>query len=253
LLGAGRESLQRQISRYSDLLDVLKGRAPFFERFKSWAEVVEYLNPTKLNSPQGDIALGALIRMHQEHRDHRWSTILLAICWPLLQILYKARLKAVSAEQKGTLWSDISWLFIKTINKPALRERQERFSAMIYNYVLHDLKHINMTNREENSRLCGLDAKEVLRDYHAVSEVDWNIQQIDITKSWKRLKEQGRLDDIDFHLVRATILYDEPLIEYACRLGLDYEFVKKRKQRAIKILKKLLIVCPQIKKKTPFR
>jgi len=200
--------------------------------------VAEDLSPAKINGPQGDVALAALIRKYQKHRDRNWLTILTAIYRPLLQILYNVRIKAVSAEQIISLWSDINWLFIKTLNKLDLGRRQVRLSAMIYNQVLHDLKCITKTNREESNRLCGLEDKEALCDFHATSKEDWNIQRIDIIRSWQKLKDLGRLDELDFHLLKATVLYNESLIEYAGRLGLEYEFVKKRRQRALEKIKK---------------
>lgn len=252
MLGAEEESLQRQISRYTDLLDVLKKRLSFFERFKTWREVVDYLDPTILDSPQGDIALGGLIQIHQERHNPRWLTILTAVYWPLLEIIYEIMIDAVSLEQKITLWSDINWLFTKTINKPTLRERQARLSAKILNDIIHDLKYLTKAAKEENSRLFSLESEESLQDSRAVAVDDLNIQEVHTTWLLQKLKEHGQLDEIELHMLKATIIYNEPLVEYAGRLGLDYEFVKKRKQRAIKILKKLLIVCPQIKKKTPF-
>ena len=234
------------------MLDVLKKRLSFFERFKTWREVIDYLDPTILDSPQGDVALGALIRIHQERHNLRWLAILTAIYWPLLEIIYKIMIDAVSLEQKIAIWSDINWLFTKTINKPTLRERQARLSAKILNDIIHDLKYLTKAGKEESSRLFSLESEESLQDSPAVTIDDLNIQEVLTTWLLQKLKDQGRLDEIDFHLLKATILYNEPLIEYAGRLGLDYEFVKKRKQRAIKILKKLFIDCPQIKKKTPF-
>ncbi len=232
-----KRSILRQLNNRKKLLIQLQAIDPCFSQFESWNELIIALPRQKLRSPPIDKMLRIIINQSQLKPDEKWNLVLTAIFSPLLEVIFNKLTNKFDLphDKIDDLWQNIHWSFLKVLNRIDLVARKGPVASKIYNDVYHDLYlHIvadsNLTTSEVD-----IDVFEYIdiSSLDLVSKSD-EIEIADCRCDLDRFRSDGLIDDLEYHLLYGRIIYGEPLIEAAERLGVGNEIAKKRHQRAVK-------------------
>lgn len=218
---------------YGLLLQGLKETASFFHRFETWADVVGFMRDKNSNANFTDEVLRPIFKAHAESGDYRWRTILLVIFWPgLRSINWRKRDWDPVFEER---WQNIVWTFLEVVCRIDIGRRPGRLVQKVINDTVHHL-------HDEYSSIWKIKNREIMPeseefDYlvgrfeHAKRSCQKPNEEAGIRKLQTYLQE-GRLSEADFLLLVGTRIYGKSLADYALERGLDYQTVKKRRQRA---------------------
>jgi hypothetical protein len=242
-----RERLEQEIqgTEYQALLQELQRRHHFLRQFCTWCEIIAYMRKGTSQDPQKDQVLRPIFQAHAEDQDPRWRMILLTIFWPGLESIHfkKYRWDPVYPDE---LWSNIVWTFIQVVCRLDVKQRPARLVQKIYNDTVHHLhdEYRRIWNRAEREKSVEQEDIQSLiekRELEALAGKNECInfatlalqeaREIEI-KRLRAHRDAGRISDADFLLLVGTRVYGRPIVDYARDIGLNYQLVKKRWQRA---------------------
>jgi len=230
-----RESLKREIEGCQHLLGQLKATEPFFDRFETWTEVIEFMQQGKARDPNKDLVLRCILHAHAEDQDHQWRTILLVMFYPALDKLHFQK-REWDTDQED-MWHNHVWSFLMTVCQLDFENCEQGLVQKLINqtaYLIRDeyrrlhtqLEREITTSSEDLEHLSGgvqgidLDAIE-LRE----------LQEVEIARLQTHL-DAGTINDTEFLLLAATRIYGQSLTDYARKAGIPYQNAKKRRLRA---------------------
>jgi len=238
-----RERLEREIAgnEYYELLRDLQGGNPFFRQFRTWADVLAFMRKGTSSDPKKDELLGPILTAHATSQDPRLRAILLAIFWPGLDSIHFKK-RHWDPEDPDELWQNLVWTFLQVVCRFDVRTRPSRIVQKLYNDTICHL--YNAYRRAWNRAECEIHVeleepfRALVGDLEGVNFVLLALRE-EKEAAIQRLrmhKEAGRIREIDYLLLVGTRVYGNPLAEYALEIGIDYQFAKKRRQRAEAII-----------------
>jgi len=189
--------------------------------------------PSKNPSKQRVLAI--ILQAYAYDMDPRWHTVLLAIFWPGLDSI--SNRKADWDPDERRLWANTMWAFLQTVRNLDISRRIDHLSQRIISGTIHRL-------HEEYSRTWKCMEREIATDPEQIEDMAGSDEGLDFEdierrdqqeieiKRLRRHVKAGRLSEADFLILVATRVYDLSLAEYARKAGIDYQFAKKRRQRA---------------------
>jgi hypothetical protein len=206
------------------------------QQFGTWRDVIAFMRAGTSRDPRKDEILRPILAAHGADQDYRWRTILLVIFWPGLVSIHHKKCYW-DEDEPDELWQRIYWAFHESICRIDLKRRQDRLVQRIYNSTVHRL-------HDEYQRVWKRAKREIATDPDELDEFPYEDVAIDLdemidaratlAREVSRLRRHlnaGRINEADFLLIIATRIYGKSIVEYARETGLDYELVKKRRQR----------------------
>ncbi len=216
--------------------------------FACWQDARCWLADVGVRRPASDAVLRPVLVEFRQAPDEQWRRILL--------YLFAADLTRISsalrplAEDEHDVFSEVTWRFLEALHRLDLAQRPVRLGQKIVNDTWHDVRQHYARVRAESNGQESLDEepedrqesstrplRETLGDLDpAFAAV--NLQHDDARGRalLKELVRLGRLTKPDYLLLIGHHVYDKSLKELAPRFGLTDEAVKKRHQRALKLL-----------------
>ncbi len=238
-----REQLEQELqgSAYQALLNQLQRTHPFFRHFRSWADVIAFMRDGTSTDPRKDDILRPIFEAHAQDGDPRWRTILLVIFWPGLESLHFQ--KRGWDPDPDERWQNMIWTFLQVLCRIDVRRRPDRLVQKVYNDTVHRL-------HDEYRRVWKCADREVTAGPQEIEALAGGAEGIDTSgielreaqeKEIERLRqhrEAGRITEADFLLLVGTRVYGQSVADYARGAGLDYQVVKKRRQRAEAVIRR---------------
>jgi len=225
------EDLRRQIEGYGELLAQLRQKESSLDCFDSWTDVLSYMHEGTWDVPLKDSVLGLILHAHKEDGDPRWRTILLGVFWRNLEALHY--LKRRYDPDPKEFWPNIIWAFLQVIcNWDAARHRQE-----IGRKIHGDVTNLLYRTYERKWRTPGLeflDDKDLIEIAGAAEDTRFRNAESEehVIGKLAFLRDVGVISESDFLLIIGTRVYDRALADFARSRGLNYQRVKKQRQRA---------------------
>ncbi|NIO57338.1 MAG: hypothetical protein GTN72_14400 [Candidatus Latescibacteria bacterium] len=180
----------------------------------------------------------AILLHHGKDRNPRWRTILLVIFWPTLaSIHWQKRHWDPDPDER---WVNVIWAFIHAICCIDVNQRPDRLVQKIFNDTVHRLY-------DEYSHQWKLMKNEVSTDPTEIEKIkelakgveDIGFAEVELRKDneaeikkLQRFLREDIISEADFFLIIGTRIYGKSIAECAEERGLDYEAVRKRRQRA---------------------
>jgi hypothetical protein len=227
---------------------MLQWDASFLRQFSTWAGVVTYMRGGTSRDPMKDEVLRPILAAHHADQDPRWRKILLVIFWPGLNSLHRQRIRWDPDPED--LWQNLVWVFHEVVCRIDPARRPDRLVQKVINDTAHHL-------HDEYHRRWDASLYEVAQDGTKLETLAGGADGVDLDAIERRqarraairtLKDyvaEGVLTEPDFFLIVGTRIYGRPLKDFAARAGLDYQVVKKRRQRAEAALRrKASRTCP---------
>lgn len=219
--------------------------APFGE-FTSWNEVRHWVEARDIGGVEADRALRPVLHMAQQAMDETWHDTLLVLFWRRLAQI-SAWLSAVEVD-RSERDSQIVWAFLKVLQRVNLQLRPAHIGRKITNDTAHDvrlhfaqprgeLKTIDPILTEEERALGWVGAKEPGVEDPGFASVEMERDRELATAQLMALAARGRIARADALILIGCHLYGHSLQEMAAELGLPYETVKRRRQRAAQYLR----------------
>ncbi|MCP4582403.1 MAG: sigma-70 family RNA polymerase sigma factor [candidate division Zixibacteria bacterium] len=245
-----KENIRREIFCQLRACKILLARLhwlhPDTKKFGSWEELIESLPVNELRSNYSDTIIRAILDTMQKSSNDGWTTVLTAIFWPLLEIIYKKLtfIYQIRDRDLDDLWQNIYLTFLKVINRIKLSERKAPISLKIYNDIYHDIYQTIISNFKRNKTDTSLESLTVDKiDEIFKIKVDPGIVFYENINEYEVCLKHGVIDELDYHILVNTFIRNDTLENVAFDLGIGYEAAKKRRQRAVKkvedFLKKL--------------
>ena len=235
-----REWLKRELqtSGYQELLRNLQRTCHFLRQFDTWAEVIAFMRACTSRDPLKDEILRPILRAHGQDFDPRWRTILLEIFWPGLTWMANRTRHWEDDPEYGPdeLWQNIVWTFLQVVCRIDVTQRPARLVQKIMNDTNYDLYQLYSRCWKRTNRELSLEEEEFDWLRGGVDGIGLEVlyRGDELEQKFNRLREHrdaGRITDADFLLLLATRVNDLSLAEYARDADLNYETVKKRRQR----------------------
>lgn len=232
-----QERLERELcgEGYQALLRKLQKTAPLLCRFRTWADVLGFMHTGSSRDPRKDDILRPIFRAHSKDQDPRWRTVLLTVFWPGLQSIHWQK-RGWDADPDEH-WSNIVWTFLQVVCRIDVEKRPHRLVQKVFNDTVHRLydEYRRQWNRSSRERLMQPDDVDVLAG--GVEGIDFvaielrEAQEAEIKRLRAHMKE-GRISEADFLLLVGTRVYGKSVADYSREEGLNYQMLKKRRQRA---------------------
>ena len=250
-----RERLEQELQNrsYEELIARLQREQAFLRQFSSWADVIAFMRSGTSTDPRKDEILRPILAAHAQDMDPRWRAVLLAIFWPgLRSIRWKKR--HWDEEDPDELWQRITWTFLQVVCRVDVRRRPDRLVQKIVNDTYHRLYEEYRRDWDRASREVRPDPDDPEAFDALVAGVEGidfagielrEAQEIEI----KRLREHlvaGRISEPDFLLLVGTRIYGQSVADYAREAGLDYQLLKKRRQRAEAAIRRFEVREPRV-------
>lgn len=232
-----RERLEQELqgSAYQALLRQLQRRHLFLCRFSAWADAIAFMRDGTSRDPRKDEVLRPIFEAHAQDQDPRWRTILMAIFWPGLNSIHIR--KRGWDKDSDERWQNVVWTFLQVLCRIDLERRSDRLVQKIYNDTIHQLydeyrRGWNRTNPEFTAGVEEIDA--LIGGVEGVEFAAVELREVQKIET-ERLRghmDAGRITESDFLLLIGTRLYGKSVADCARKMGLNYQVVKKRRQRA---------------------
>ena len=238
-----RERLEQALHHpeYQQLLAQLQRKWPFFRQFPTWADVLAFMRKGTSRDPQKDEALRPIFQAHGTDQDPRWRTILLTIFWPGLESIHFQK-RGWDADREEC-WQNVVWTFLQVVCRIDVQRRPSRLVQKVINDTVHHL-------HDEYQRVWGRANQEVTAEPEEIEARVGGVEGIDFTgiecrqaqvAEIRRLRahfEAGRINETDLFLLVGTRVYGLSVANYARRMGLNYQVIKKRRQRAEAVIRR---------------
>lgn len=242
----------------------LEGQVRFGKLRASAAELVRFQEPTELvgflktrdgggaELDEKDAIYGALVRAFQSG-DHRAiaSTLIWLGLWPALDGIYRRRLK-MFLRAPEELVSELGYQFTSAVARADLRRIRRVAATLVQNterlvidarerhWVAEGLRN-DLREDEDSSDLCEDDelAEALSTQQRELSDLGVpagaSVQvEVRALREWL-----ARLVGNDADLVIGAVVYGEAQRETAERLGIPFEYARKRYQRAMERIRRL--------------
>lgn len=234
------QRIQRQLRSCNGLLVKLQRQEELFDKFNNWSEVIAYFRRVSWRSCESDKILKPILVCIQKDDDPSWNTIITALFWHVLTSLFR-RNHISNNDESDNLWQNTLWSFFQVISKVDIKTDQTKIAYRIYIATRYKLRQHCAQNHRFNNRMISinsvkLDDEDITHQDESFDKINENIDKELKLKQINRLYSRGLIKEIDKHILIATMIYGESVKEYSENSELDYELVKKRRQRAIKKL-----------------
>jgi len=253
-----REQLEQELFgvEYQSLLQRLREEYPFYRDFSSWNDILTFMRAGTSDDPLKDEVLRPILAAHAGDEDCRWRTILLVIFWPGLKSLC---IRSRSWEWPySELWANAVWAFLKGVCKLDLTKRSERLVQKLINDTASSLRA--QYRRELERAGFEIPTDPDLLEYLAGGEEDFGLMVLDFldeqdaqVRRFQQHLQAGLISNIDFDLLVGTFVYGKCLRECAEEAGLSYQVAKKRRQRAVAVIRHFEKFHPKSKSMSPPR
>jgi hypothetical protein len=227
---------------FKSLLPVVRAEHPFLPRFLSWADVVATMRSREVPQQQKDDVLRPILRAHRSDADRRWRTILLVIFWPALSAIHKRQ--RTWDRDPAELWQNIVWVFLQVICRIDVRKRPERIAQKIFNDTIHHLhdeyrRTWDLESRHHLPREGEEDPPEVEDPDWPIAEeaAEWRCDRAARTRLYRKHLRDGLIDEEEYFVLVGTRVYGWTVAVCAERLGVSYQALKKRRQRAERVIR----------------
>ncbi len=170
-------------------------------------------------------------------RNSAVDLILLVVCLPIIEsAFYKKRDYDLDHDD---LWQNLIQVFFTVIRRLDIAQRPSSIPQKIFNDLHHDLYARYESVWDWNRRMVVYDDfAKAKADLRLVPSPEDEIQRASIQRDaiarLRRWRDEGRIDEFDFLLLTATEVYGREIKAFAAEKNLDYEAVKKRRQRLLK-------------------
>ena len=224
-------------------LQILKVEFPAFERFDTWVHVFEFLLDRSVSDPSKDDVIRPLVWSLQRENAPELNTVLLLVFWPALSNL--AGKKSAWDSDADALWHDLQWAFLEAIHGLDVVAKPCGLAARMYSATASNLRTHYRREWIHESRevlVAGRTAREDLEQMPDEDGPDIERRALGslAVDGLERAYRSGRLTHGNFRLIRAVDLDGVSLEEFAQANGLTYEAAKKRHQRALVKLRRVL-------------
>ncbi len=231
-----REALEGELgtTAYGTLLQGLKRKAPFFKRFKTWAEVLAFMREGRSDDPRKDKVLRPIFRAHMEDGDPRWRQVLTVIFWPGLESIH--RQKRHWDPNPEDRWQNIHWAFLEVLCRTDVEKRLHRLVQKVFNQTVRRLygEYSRKWRRTGHESLMDPEDLDRLPDAESIGSTSAELREAQeaALRRLRRYLDRGHISEAGFLLLVGTRVYDKSLAQCAREVGLSYEAAKKRRQRA---------------------
>jgi hypothetical protein len=219
-----------------------------FAAFSNWVEVKRWVDREGIWRESADPLLRPMVAAYQQCDAPAWSEILLYLFWrPLARV---HRLLAACDPDPTCRYSQVFWAFTMALRRIDLDKRTCRLGSKVIQDMRHDVRHAYDLERARARRIAYLDDEAFGDCGHESTMSALRVQDTGFASveyrhdtSWaiaqlKAHVRSGHLTHTDFLILVGCHLYGRTLDEMAARQGLNYDAVKKRRQRAVSLLKK---------------
>ena len=232
-----RRQLENQLYNVSlqRKLTTLRAEFPAYQKFTSWPEVLEILHDRSLSDKTKDDLLRPLFWTRTKDNDAEWNVILTLVFWPTLEaVFHKKRKWDTDAEE---FWHHLYWTFLEAVSRIDVTKRPHRLGAKVYNDTLHDLyrrykRQWRQRDRETTLTPKKYDALLTTTAGDTGEEIVIQAESGLVLRNLSRLQRRGVLSQAEFDLLVATDLNGQTVADFARENSLEYQMVKKRRQRA---------------------
>jgi hypothetical protein len=173
---------------------------------------------------------------------HRWSSILLLLFWPALLTVH--RLKRSWDRDPENLWSNITWVFLRVIHRFDTERRRDRLTQKVVNDTIHHLhdeyrRTWDLESRHHLPREGEEDPPEVEDPDWPIAEeaAEWRCDREVRTRLYRKHLRDGLIDEEEYFVLVGTRVYGWTVAVCAERLGVSYQALKKRRQRAERVIR----------------
>jgi hypothetical protein len=249
---AYRKNLQAvlQEKRYQALLYGLRRKDRFFrEGFKTWEDVETYLKGRLYVGRKSDRAFRPIFQTYHKSRKNRprWREVLTVLLWPVVEKLCRRHWGL--EPEKGNRWPKRSpteerWNivmkeFLGVLVRAELHKRPDNFVWKVRNDLNKKLwlRYSQQRKQEEEvpTRTMAPGELEEIRPVGergaGESQEDWKGALVAEVGKWLGALQKGWINKEDFLVAMVTRVKKKSLSEFARRRGLDYERLRKRRQR----------------------
>jgi DNA-directed RNA polymerase specialized sigma24 family protein len=236
-----RQRLEQELSGegFRALLQGLKEKDGFFRQFEDWADVIAFMHSRRSDDPLNDKVLRPIFGAHSEDGDARWWHVLTVIFWPGLVTIHQ-RLKNLepSTYDRG---QDVHCIFLEVLSRIDTKKRPHRLVQKVINDTFHRLRKYYHDRNDRMGREFPTDPDEFeyllgAEEHSGFEEVERREEQEARLAYYRRHRDNGTICEDDLQLLVATRVEGNTVAEFARRAGLNYQTVKKRRQRAEKAI-----------------
>ena len=244
-----------------DRLQQMKHECPDapFAALASWGDVRRWLDKGGIWREATDSVLRPVLAAYKQNPNQTWQDILLFLFWRSL-----ARVQWILRRlepEPACRFSQVSWAFLHALARLDLNQRSSRLGAKLIQDARHDAwlyfvredargrKHKPLADEIDQSDTEGVGGVSLggAEDYDFLEaefthDGNWAVARL------KDLVRTGQLSPADSQILIACHLEGATLEEMAAQLGLSYQAMKKRRQRAAGHLK---IIAPDLSPDLP--
>ena len=206
-----RSSLERTLrqSDYQDLLHRFRADYRAYKAFESWKDACDCARECSLGSSDADPILRPILETRLDCPTTQLTTVLLALFWPWLVSLLSWQRRWDS--DSDTLWANLLGAFAEATHGLDPDKREKRLAQKIVNDTRHRLYEMyerEWSRRKEEPLLDDLLSKKKIVEEDLISDTNCfidneAIQICQLERYWK----SGLLDETDFYILRATLVY----------------------------------------------
>ncbi len=240
-----REQIQEQLqtAEYHTLLRVLHRGYSFLRRFHTWADVLTFMRSGTSQDPLKDEVLRPILKSHNEDEDPRWRVILLAIFWPGLESIHFQK-RDWDPDQENR-WQDIVWVFLQVLCRIDVVQRPSRLVQKVFNDTAHRLHDMYRRSSAQTDLEVPAEPEEIEFLAGGTEDVafvafEFREEKEPEIRQFRTHLEAGRLSEGDFLLLVGTEVYGLSVANTARLAGLNYQLAKKRRQRALTIIRRFM-------------
>ena len=240
-----RDQLQQQLqtAEYQTLLRVLQRGTPFLRRFHTWADILAFMRNGTSQDPRKDEVLRPILESHAKDEDPRWRVILLAIFWPGLESIHFQK-RDLDPDQEDR-WQGIVWIFLQVLCRIDVELRSSRLVQKVFNDTVHRLHDMYRRTAAQTDQEISVEPEEIEFLAGGAEDAAFTAFELCEEKEPEILQrrthlEAGRLSEGDFLLLVGTEVYGLSVANTARLAGLEYQLAKKRRQRALAIIRRFM-------------
>lgn len=227
---------------------------------ESWLDVEAMMKRSPRDAPWKDRVITALLGEGSGANCREWQSILMLLFWDGL-LLTSRRYRCLDDDRRA-MRVNVQWAFVEAVSQLQQSMRREMLVQRIQNDVIHNLKAVYAKQKDALYTADLLhpsgDADEEGDGLQiaATESADWvamrrRLDIRDATRACGRLAEVGVIPRRDLPLLIGTLIYGQTLEDWAERAGITKEAAKKRRQRALAEIRRVLVsqknlarICP---------
>lgn len=207
---------------------------PRLKRFDGWTDLLSFLRDSRGTDRElRDDILRSVLRARKEDASSLWLNAMFVLLWPGLLQAFGLRAH-LDPEEPEELWQVMCHRFLGAIDRIDPEDEKGRIGVRLLGTVRSET--CREYRRRRKGRVPTVERDAAVLD-QSLEEVDLEDEREVVIRRLKRAVDRGLLKRSDFDLLCSTVIYGHCLDDYASACGIKYETAKKRRQRALAVLR----------------